>query len=741
MFLRKSLLFISVCFLVLTHTLFAQITVQGVVRDNAAEPVANALVALIDQADSSRVFSSTTNVQGQYSIQITTTDTGDVPEQIPNRFELLQNYPNPFNPSTVISYEIPYPAHVRIEIYNVLGQKIRTLFDGYQSNLYGRVVWDATNDQNLGVATGVYIYSLVTDECRLNRKMLLLDGHLGKAVAAGSFSAKTSISDQPGLRKATSSKYLLRVSGTDIVTWKQDIQIKDNKQLDVFVIRIGSVTDIDGNVYKTVLIGNLWWMAENLKVTHYRNGDLIFNKVDFKEWEYDLKIGAYCYYDNDSSYAVDYGALYNWYAVYDTRSIAPDGWHVPTEAEWQQLEMYLGMTFTEADNESKRGYDEGGKLKEIGVLHWNNPNIGATNESGFTARPGGYWGIINSCELIGTRAFFWTATENSNDYAWIRSVATQHPFIIRYPDSKKCYMSVRCVKYSSPPSTIPYIKITPDTIELPANAPRQFTCTAINFDSTARNVTALTIWSVTPGIAGSINSTGLFTPYIGKTGIETITATYQGQTAQAVVTVKPLETGTVTDIDGNVYRTVKIGNQWWMAENLKVIHYCNGEQLPNVSDYVAWKDLTTGAYCYYDNDTSHAAVYGVLYNWCAVGSQSGLAPAGWHVPNTQEWQMLIEYLGGDAIAGGKLKETGTMHWTDPNTGATNESGFSAMPGGQRGYYSNVNFNGLGNDACFWSTTIYYAHLVDLFVLNCKGANIYISADEYRCGFSVRCVKD
>lgn len=138
---------------------------------------------------------------------------------------------------------------------------------------------------------------------------------------------------------------------------------------------------------------------------------------------------------------------------------------------------------------------------------------------------------------------------------------------------------------------------------------------------------------------------------------------------------------TVTDYDGNVYQTVLIGDQCWMMENLKVTHYRNGDPIPHVTDGVTWGNLTSGAYCNYNNDEGNVATYGRLYNWYAVDDSRNIAPAGWHVPSDAEWQTLVDYLGGDAVAGGKMKEAGTTHWASPNTGATNESGFTALPGG------------------------------------------------------------
>jgi uncharacterized protein (TIGR02145 family) len=197
---------------------------------------------------------------------------------------------------------------------------------------------------------------------------------------------------------------------------------------------------------------------------------------------------------------------------------------------------------------------------------------------------------------------------------------------------------------------------------------------------------------------------------------------------------------TVTDVDGNTYQAVQIGDQWWMAGNLKVTRYCNGDAIPNVIGESEWDTLTTGAYCDYDNEVNNVATYGRLYNWYAANDSRHLAPEGWHVPSDAEWQELVNYLGGDATASGKMKEMGTSHWHIPNVDATNESGFSALPGGYR-LNRDGRFGYMGLSANFWSSTkdgkspawgrsLYYSHSqVDRFN--------YIK----QYGFSVCCVKD
>ena len=218
-----------------------------------------------------------------------------------------------------------------------------------------------------------------------------------------------------------------------------------------------TVTDIDGNVYQTIQIGEQLWMAENLQVTHYNNGDEIPTGYSNSEWA-DLdetETGAYAvYYDNPSN-TETYGNLYNWYAVDDNRGMCSEDWHIPTDEEIKVLEMYLGMSESEANSWGWRGTDEGGKLKEEGTAHWASPNTGATNESGFTALPGGsrfyYDGIYQN---IGGLGYFWSCSEGDSSYAWIRLLSYNFSGIHRGNYNKRSGFSVRCVRDEPETGTI-----------------------------------------------------------------------------------------------------------------------------------------------------------------------------------------------------------------------------------------------------------------------------------------------
>lgn len=198
--------------------------------------------------------------------------------------------------------------------------------------------------------------------------------------------------------------------------------------------------------------------------------------------------------------------------------------------------------------------------------------------------------------------------------------------------------------------------------------------------------------------------------------------------------------GSVTDIDGNVYNAVKIGSQIWMIENLKVTKFNDGNPIPYGTDVTVWSvqtNLSTFAYCWCDDDIANKDTYGALYNWYCVNTNK-LCPEGWHVPDDNAWTSLINYLGGDSIAGGKLKESGISHWSSPNTAATNKSGFSALPGGYRNgptFYDLHLYGGwwtstedIGNFA--WQRAVYFYYpSVE------RGKAMKIA------GSSVRCLKD
>jgi len=194
----------------------------------------------------------------------------------------------------------------------------------------------------------------------------------------------------------------------------------------------------------------------------------------------------------------------------------------------------------------------------------------------------------------------------------------------------------------------------------------------------------------------------------------------------------------VVDIDGNAYKVVKIGNQIWMAENLKTTKYNDGTPIPNVTEKSEWINLSTASYCWYNNDISYKDTYGAIYNGYVIETDK-ICPEGWHVPSDEEWSVLASYLGGISVAAGKLKEIGTTHWQSPNTGATNETGFSALPSGNRrpdgsfldlGYRANYHSSTKSKEGSSWEWEVLY-----------DKSSLYRSSVYHVVGFSVRCLKN
>ncbi len=235
-------------------------------------------------------------------------------------------------------------------------------------------------------------------------------------------------------------------------------------------------------------------------------------------------------------------------------------------------------------------------------------------------------------------------------------------------------------------------------------------------------------WTVTNGTATIADVNSASTTVSLTSGNAAVTANF---------TIIPAYT--VTDTDGNVYHAVLIGTQVWMVENLKTTRYNDGTPIPLVTDSAAWVNLTTPGYCWYNDSISYGATYGALYNWYTVNTGK-LAPKGWHVPSAIEWFELCNYLGGSSVAGGKLKETGILHWASPNTGATNDYGFTALPGGYRDFSAWFILN--GSEAFWWdSTASGEPTSADYTKVDFNSITVTTGSAFKQNGYSIRCIRD
>jgi len=468
-----------------------------------------------------------------------------------------------------------------------------------------------------------------------------------------------------------------------------------------------TVTDVDGNVYNTVQIGEQCWMRENLKTTKYANGTTIplgtTTSLDV----------AYRYYpDNDSANVADYGYLYNWAAVMNgslsssanpsgVQGICPDGWHVPSDDEWTELTNYVSSQSQYVCGDDTN-YIAKALASETG---WNSSSLfnckvgynpDANNATGFSARPAGYY--RGNYGYFGDLAYFWSATQYNSNNAYVRYLYYNDAFVTKGNNSKNHGYSVRCVR---------------------------------NEEGS--------------GSEGSGDNEG------GDDNSDDNDTTITAQPCPGVPTV--------TDVDSNVYNTVQIGEQCWMRENLRTTRYANGTTIP-----LGTSTSSTTAYRYYPgNDSANVSTYGYLYNWAAVmnGAASssanpsgvqGICPDGWHVPSDDEWTEMTNYVSSQSqyvcgnntayIAKALASETGWISSTDNcdvgnNPSTNNATGFSARPAGDY----NGNYGDFGHYANFWSATQYnssYAYGRDL---GCNNAYVYRYISFKYYGYSVRCVRN
>ena len=534
----------------------------------------------------------------------------------------------------------------------------------------------------------------------------------------------------------------------------------------------GTVTDQDGNNYTYLTYGDQVWTVENAEMVTYRDGTPIPQVTDNTEWE-NLTTGAWCYPNNDNQ---DTGKLYNWYAVagiHDNdestpnKEFAPEGWNVPSLAEWAKLKNYLGANGFSCDTTSP------GQIAKsmASTTGWYNYSSTCTvgndqslnNSSGFNAfpvnprSPNGQFG--NYIHMIHS-ATFWSSGQSvlNPEFGGYRKLDYFNSSLLNQGASKQFGRSVRIVKESYDDDNDGYTEnqgdcddnnaqVNPGAEEIEDGIDND--CDGfvdegfdVDFDG----------YSVNQGDCDDNNAQ--VNP--GATEIEDgIDNDCDGDIDEGFDA-----SGTVTDIDGNTYDYLPYGNQIWTVENAEMITYRDGTPIPQVTDNAEWANLSTGAWAYYNNDPTKPR----LYNWYAVMGihdtdpntpNKEFAPEGWHVPSNAEWTTLENHLiaNGNNYDGtttenkiGKSMASTTGWNTSTETGVpgnnqstNNSSGFNSFPGGYRSYNGSFNFE--GNFAFFWSSTefdTYNAWNRDLYSNN---SNLNRGNANKHFGFSVRFVRD
>jgi uncharacterized protein (TIGR02145 family) len=547
-----------------------------------------------------------------------------------------------------------------------------------------------------------------------------------------------------------------------------------NLVLGRFVCGISDVSDIDGNTGGTVIIGNQCWMKENLKTTRYFNGSPIaYPGADSIAWQNNTT-GAYAWNANDTTWKHSYGALYNWYAVANTNGLCPIGWRVPDASDWMQLKDYVAsINNTNIGNQLKSCRQEdsplGGDCNTSDHPRWNSHATHyGTDDYGFSMLPGGYRLADGSFQNPGINNYSWASTEETTSTAWALSLSYNAGLESFEQYDKRLGMSVRCVRNDKTPPTITTTEVTNIT---PAFA---FSGGNVTFDGgkpvTARGV----VWSLSQnptieaneGITNDGAGTGSFISYLF--GLISATTYYlrsyainiEGVAYGEELTFETLiDVGdgqpcpgipNVSDIDGNVYNTVKIGNQCWMKENLNTTRDANGNSITRLC---------------YENDTTNCSLYGGLYSWFTVmngapGSNNnpsgvqGICPTGWHVPSAAEWTQLYNYVIGinSVDVGNHLKSCRQQN--SPLGGACNTEdhprwdahffnfgtdnyGFSGLPGG---FKPSGPFNNIGVSGTWWTSTG-NGGSANYRVLIFASGWLVGGEISKNYGYSVRCVKN
>ena len=410
-------------------------------------PLDSALVKIL--RDGVILTSSYTGVDGRTRLSIQPSVVEEMKPGVPNKFYVSDNYPNPFRDDTRVDFSLPEFRTVRADLYNIIGQRVLSeelpLSAGYYT-------------MNLSLphlSTGIYFLRFSGIEQQAIKLMKVgSDVHYGTGLLSrGSIQVTARSSFRLPLQKIPGEyeEFTIQVEKDRYEEWSVTNLIESDTTINIPLVLMAEylLADIDGNEYQTVKAGGKWWMAENLRVTQYRNGDAIATNLSNTEWS-NATSGAYAIYSYDRVDGISsveemdaaYGKLYNWHAVNDSRGLCPEGWHVPSRDEWQILVDYLDGN-----------YFAGGKMKSTRTEpdahpRWRSPNTGATNESGFSGLPSGQRQRAGGYSYIEINGYWWTSTELdiSPTRAWAGVLGYTGQGAQSSGYDKRDGLSVRCLK-------------------------------------------------------------------------------------------------------------------------------------------------------------------------------------------------------------------------------------------------------------------------------------------------------
>ncbi|MCX6226735.1 MAG: T9SS type A sorting domain-containing protein [Bacteroidia bacterium] len=660
-------------------------------------------------------------------------------------------YPNPFSGKATFIAIVQHPQTVDLKIRNLVGQVLA----------HSRAaVQPGENEFYLSVAAeGIYLVNLTTDEGTASYKIICTESSTpeNSIQFLGSFSNNHNNqnnhnnhnnSSVTGL-KTSQTSYTLGYTEGDIILYRcmsgiyttivTDSPVSSKNYLVEFI----PCTDPDGRNYSIVKIGSQIWTAENLAFLPAVYPSLGESVTSLSYWVYDYE-GTSITEAKSTDNFTEYGVLYSWEAAMNGNSVnledsigvqgvCPNGWHLPSDEEWTALTDYLGESAA-------------AKMKETGTNHWGSPNEGATTAAGFIALPGGGRSRYGLFQGLGEFTYFWTASAYGPSFVWVRKLDFANDVTRNYIFPNAGF-SVRCLLGQGTPGlaslTSTEITAITDTTAssggvITSNWGAGVTMRGVCWN-TNENPTVNDSKTADGSGAGKFSSilAGLRpgTQYYVRAYATNSAGTAYGEQKEFKTTGVGDET--TFEYDGRIYNFKTIGTQTWMTENLAYLPAVNPSSDGSVASPYCYVYGFEGRSVDSAKATANYADYGVLYNWPAALI---VCPLGWHLPSDAEWTTLTTYLGGDEVAGGKMKKTGTTYWRSPNIGATNESGFTALAGGYRSW--EAYFYGLGQTTAFWSSKVYDSFVAYSWYLTFDNRAIVPGRLAARpSGYSVRCVRD
>lgn len=527
--------------------------------------------------------------------------------------------------------------------------------------------------------------------------------------------------------------------------------------------------DNENYEYSVVEVGEKVWMAENLNTEYFANNSHIKLETSDNSWG-QLKTVAFCNYLNSVENSATYGKLYNWHAVDFSAGLCPSGWHVPSDAEWLNLEKNIGVSNTVVGKKGWRGNPYGCYLKANGTDFWSADPNEQTNAAGFFALPAGIRTLTGGFNHKGDYAAWWTSTETDGQNAWCRALRADSCDIYRQDGSKTLGLSIRCV-YNDVHDTTSQQVLIPQLItllidsvfmesayfegEILDNGGGEIseagfvvdTIVAPTITSASFIVTCEEDAAIFSGPVNGLIPNKVY--YVRAFARNSAGIAYGNELNFSTLKKYFVDGSGISDIDGNLYSTMIIGSTEYMTSNLKTSRLNNGQSILRADDVSEWTSDPSPKYCWYDDDsTANEQKNGKLYNKNAINT-GRLCPDGWHVPTDSEWKIFEFYLEMSSAdttlagwrgtdQGAKLKEIGTTNWINPNTGATNQSGFSALGSGSRN--QDGSFTGIGEYFCTWTSTMDVSQNQWVRKLRNIETKIYRGIEEEESGFSVRCIK-